>query len=253
MASPSSTRTSPPSAWTFLARVGRPEALDGGRSRWQPQLEAAGYQSRSESRVPCSCACSPSVESLSGRRATPSASPPRRATPPRSSSSPPGSRPQRPARRPRQARRGARAAPGARADPRHRGDVNFAANLPELVRCALALRRCGRCAAASWTASSRFTPLHEHALCAARAQLAEAAGEHAGPHTLRRGGGRWQAFGKVPEHAYALLGHGRCSSASRSAAKVPLATARSCSSSWATSPRSRETDALLAEDEAAAM
>jgi class 3 adenylate cyclase/tetratricopeptide (TPR) repeat protein len=49
-----------------------------------------------------------------------------------------------------------------------RGDINYAANLPELVRCALAL---GDAALAVQLVDGvqQRTPLHEHALCAARA------------------------------------------------------------------------------------
>ena len=55
------------------------------------------------------------------------------------------------------------------------------------------------------------TPLHDHALCACRAQLAEAAGTHAEAATLHaKASDRWHEFGDMPEHAYALLGHGRC-------------------------------------------
>ena len=54
-------------------------------------------------------------------------------------------------------------------------------------------------------------PLREHALCAARAQLAEHAGDHADAATLyAEAAARWQQFGNVREHAYALLGQGRC-------------------------------------------
>ena len=54
-------------------------------------------------------------------------------------------------------------------------------------------------------------PLDEHALCAARAQLAEHAGDHADAATLyAEAAARWQEFGNVPERAHALLGQGRC-------------------------------------------
>ena len=135
-----------------------------------------------------------------------------------------------------------------------RGDINFAANLPELVRCALALRDAGLAAQLANGVQPR-TPLHEHALCAARAQLAEAGGEHARAATLyAEAAGRWQEFGEVPECAYALLGHGRCLlSVGRSAAKVPLATARELFASLGYKPALAETEALLAQDEAAAV
>ncbi|MDX6408688.1 MAG: hypothetical protein QOE13_1759 [Gaiellaceae bacterium] len=135
-----------------------------------------------------------------------------------------------------------------------RGDINFAANLPELVRSALALRDPALAAQLADGVQPR-TPLHEHASCAARAQLAEAGGEHALAATLyAEAAGRWQEFGEVPECAYALLGHGRCLlSLGRSVAKVPLATARELFASLGYKPALAETEALLAQDEAAAV
>jgi class 3 adenylate cyclase len=54
-------------------------------------------------------------------------------------------------------------------------------------------------------------PLREHALCAARAQLAEAAADHADAAALyAEAAARWQQFGNIREYAYALLGQGRC-------------------------------------------
>ena len=91
-----------------------------------------------------------------------------------------------------------------------RGDINYAANLPELVRCALVL---GDAALAVRLVDGvqQATPLHAHALCAARAQLAEVGGEHAQAATLyAEAAERWQEFGDEPERAYALLGRGRC-------------------------------------------
>jgi hypothetical protein len=135
-----------------------------------------------------------------------------------------------------------------------RGDLTFAASLPELVRCGLAV---GDPALAARLADGVLprTPLHEHALCAARAQLAEAGGEHARAATLyAEAAGRWREFGEVSECAYALLGHGRCLfSVGRSAARVPLATARELFASLGYKPALAETDALLAQDEAAAV
>jgi len=52
-------------------------------------------------------------------------------------------------------------------------------------------------------------PLNEHALCAARAQLAETAGEQAEAAELyAKVAKRWRKFGNVPEQAHALLGPG---------------------------------------------
>jgi hypothetical protein len=99
------------------------------------------------------------------------------------------------------------------------------------------------------------TPLNDHASCAARAQLAEAAGDVAHAAALyAEAAGRWREFGDVPERAYALLGHGRCLlSVDRAAAKVPLATARELFASLGYKPALTEAEALLAQDEAAAV
>jgi hypothetical protein len=86
-----------------------------------------------------------------------------------------------------------------------------------------------------------LTPIHEHALCTDRAQLAEAAGERAQAATLyAEAAGRWPEFGQVPERADALLGQGRCLfSLGRPAAKVPLAEARELFTSLGLQARTR--------------
>jgi class 3 adenylate cyclase/tetratricopeptide (TPR) repeat protein len=54
-------------------------------------------------------------------------------------------------------------------------------------------------------------PLDEHAVCAARARLAEHRGELAEAVDLYADAERrWEEFGNVPERAHALLGRGRC-------------------------------------------
>jgi len=132
-------------------------------------------------------------------------------------------------------------------------DPNFVANLPEVLRCALALGDVGLAGRLADRVRPR-TPLADHASCAARAQLAEAAGELAHAATLyAEAAGRWQEFGDVAERAYALLGHGRCLlSVDRAAAKVPLATARELFASLGYKTALAETEALLAPDQAAA-
>ena len=145
----------------------------------------------------------------------------------------------RPARR-RPARAGARAARRARADAGRPRD--------SLLRQTARLRWCGpRSPPATPTLAKQLTegleprfPLDEHALCAARAQLAEHAGDHAGRQTSTpTQPQRWQEFGNVPERAYALLGQGRC----LLALGDPAAESRSprhgnCSVRWATGRRS---------------
>ena len=90
------------------------------------------------------------------------------------------------------------------------GARHSARELPSVLRvCARSRRRAARRAA--HRRHDRGTPLSEHALASTRAQLAEAAGEHAAAAQLyREAAERWLQFGNVPERAYALLGEGRC-------------------------------------------
>jgi hypothetical protein len=90
-------------------------------------------------------------------------------------------------------------------------------------------------------------PVREHALSAARAQLAEHAGNHADAATLyAEAAARWQQFGNVPEHALALLGQGRCLLAlADRAAEQPLRQAAELFSSMSYRPALAETNALL--------
>jgi class 3 adenylate cyclase len=135
-----------------------------------------------------------------------------------------------------------------------RGDANVAKNLPELTRCALAV---GDAALARRLLDGvePLTPIHEHALCAARAQLAEAAGDHARAAALfAEAAERWRGFGNVPERAYALLGQGRCLAAGgKEEADEPLRKARELFTSIGYKPALAETEALLGENEAAAV
>jgi tetratricopeptide (TPR) repeat protein len=97
-------------------------------------------------------------------------------------------------------------------------------------------------------------PLEEHALCAARAQLAEHAGGHAEAAALyAEAAARWQEFGNVPERAYALLGRGRCLLAlDEPGALEPLREARELFASMGYQPALAETDALLGQSAPAA-
>ena len=96
-------------------------------------------------------------------------------------------------------------------------------------------------------------PLREHALCAAHAQLAAHAGDHADAATLyAEAAGRWQQFGNVREHAYALLGQGRCLVALGDAASdQPLRDAADLFCSMDYRPALAETNALLEQTTAA--
>jgi tetratricopeptide repeat protein len=99
------------------------------------------------------------------------------------------------------------------------------------------------------------TPLVAHALCACRAQLAEAAGEYAeGVALYTEAAERWREFGNVPERAYALLGQGRClATLGKPEAEEPLREARELFASMGYKPALAETEALLGEGEAAAV
>ncbi|MBA3331520.1 MAG: hypothetical protein H0T39_11765 [Actinobacteria bacterium] len=96
-------------------------------------------------------------------------------------------------------------------------------------------------------------PLDAHALCAARAQLAEYAGEHAHAAALYdEAAARWQEFGNVPERAHSLLGQGRCLLAlGRPGAEQPLREAHELFAAMGYKPALAETEALLKQMAAA--
>ena len=91
-----------------------------------------------------------------------------------------------------------------------RGEQAYATDLAELVRRAIALGDSQLAARLIDGVEDRI-PLFAHALSACRAQLAEAAGDHAEAAAQYADAvERWRAFRRVPELAYALLGLGRC-------------------------------------------
>jgi tetratricopeptide (TPR) repeat protein len=137
--------------------------------------------------------------------------------------------------------------------PGTRGDPYYASLLPELVRTTLALGDT-ELAARLVAGVEPTMPLVEHALCACRGELAEAAGEQAEATALyAEAAERWQQFGNVPERAYALLGHGRCLLAlGQPAAELPLAQARELFQTMGYKPALEETEALLQQTTAAA-
>ncbi len=126
--------------------------------------------------------------------------------------------------------------------------------LPELVRCALSSSG-PELAARITDGFEPRTPLQEHALCVARAALAEAAGEQAEAVALyAEAAQRWQEFGSVPERAYALLGQGRCLLAlGEPEAEESLREARELFTALGYHPALEETEALLEQAEAAAL
>jgi hypothetical protein len=134
-----------------------------------------------------------------------------------------------------------------------RDDPTYARYLPELVRCALGLSDLALARRLLDGVEAR-TPLQGHALCAARAAIAEAAGD-LGEATSRyaEAAARWREFGNVPERASALLGQGRGLVAlGRHDAEEPLRDARELFRSMGYRPAFAECDALLGQASAAA-
>jgi class 3 adenylate cyclase len=138
-------------------------------------------------------------------------------------------------------------APGTRSDP------YYCASLPDLVRCALALRDSNLAAELAAGVEPR-TPLAQHALAAAHAALAEATGELARAALLYGDAADgWRRFGNVPERAYALLGQGRCCLLLGETDAAPvLREARQIFVRLGARPRVEQTDALLRQAAAAA-
>jgi hypothetical protein len=93
------------------------------------------------------------------------------------------------------------------------------------------------------------SPVDGHAFVSARAQLAEAGGDHNEAAALYADAAeRWHEFGNVPECAYACLGQGRCLVAlGDAAAEAPLAAAHDLFASMGYKPALAETEKLLAE------
>ena len=133
-----------------------------------------------------------------------------------------------------------------------RDEPYYTALLPGLVRSAIALKN-AKLAAKLVDGVKPRTPLHDHALCASRAQLAEAAGtlaEAAARHA--EASGRWRQFGDVSERAYALLGQGRCLVAlSRHEAEQPLREALQIFTALGYRPARAETEVLQQQSMAA--
>ena len=133
-------------------------------------------------------------------------------------------------------------------------EVYYAAALPALVRTALALGQLELAKLLVDGVEPR-TPLVEHALSASRAELVEAAGDHAEAVALyAEAAERWRTFGNVPERAYALLGQGRSLAAlGNLESKVPLSEARDLFASMGFTPAVAEVDGLLGSPSAAAL
>ncbi len=131
-----------------------------------------------------------------------------------------------------------------------RDDALYALLLPGLLRVTLA---CGnRTLAASLADGVQpKTPAHRHALRTSEAQLAEAAGRYSQAAALyAEAACRWQQFGNVPEHAYALQGQGRSLHALGSPeAELPLRQGRDLFAVLGYKPALAATETLLAPSE----
>jgi tetratricopeptide (TPR) repeat protein len=130
--------------------------------------------------------------------------------------------------------------------PHGRGIPLFYAFLPEAVRTAVAAgdRALAERLATSFEATY---PYEEHAVCAARAMVAEAQGETEGAAGLfAEAAKRWEGMGVVPERAFANLGEGRCLLAMGRSAQAyrPLRQAREVFAGLGAKPALAETDAL---------
>jgi class 3 adenylate cyclase len=122
----------------------------------------------------------------------------------------------------------------------------YGRTLPLNVRTALALDDAELARTLAGIVKRRY-PLQDHALHHAYAQVAEhdrdyknAAAGYAGAAD------RWKSFGNLPEHAYALLGQGRCLAALGEAeAEPPLVRARDLFAALAFAPAYREAAAHI--------
>ena len=91
-----------------------------------------------------------------------------------------------------------------------RGDAYYAAQLPKLVRCAVAIGDL-QLAAALMGAVKPLTPLQHLALTSGEAALSEAHGERVtAARRYAEAVNGWRTFGDAPELASALLGQARC-------------------------------------------
>ncbi|MFZ0323858.1 MAG: adenylate/guanylate cyclase domain-containing protein [Actinomycetes bacterium] len=129
----------------------------------------------------------------------------------------------------------------------------YPAWLPGMVRTALAIGRV-ELAEQLLTGVEPHHPYTQHALAAANAAIAEHRGDHqAAATSYADAAQRWEHFGVIPEHAYALLGQGRCLLAlGRGAEATPaLRQARTIFEQLQAAPALTETDTLI--DQATAL
>jgi class 3 adenylate cyclase/tetratricopeptide (TPR) repeat protein len=125
----------------------------------------------------------------------------------------------------------------------------LASALPEIVRTGISVGAPDLADRLRGRLIARF-PYAEHALVTVGAALAEARGDFGSAEAAYADAAvRWEGFGVVLEHGFALLGQGRCSlQLSRpSEASESLERAREIFARCGMTPALQETDALLAE------
>jgi tetratricopeptide (TPR) repeat protein len=133
------------------------------------------------------------------------------------------------------------------AHPDSRGNSNYPTILPGVVRTALGVGDPELAQRLSERVEVEYA-LQNNAVDAARAQIAEHAGNHAEAAGLyATAGQQWEELGAVPEQAHALLGQGRCLLALDDPdAERPLATAAALFREMGYLPALRETESLTA-------
>ncbi len=137
--------------------------------------------------------------------------------------------------------------------PGTRATYYYAPWLPTMVRTALAIERPDLVARLLAGVEPRH-PYTQHALVASNAAIAEHRGDlPTAATTYADAATRWGHFGVIPEHAYALLGQGRCLLAlGRGAEATPaLRQARTIFEQLQAAPALTETDTLI--DQATAL
>jgi len=125
--------------------------------------------------------------------------------------------------------------------------------LPDAVRALLAIGEVDRASALVLPQGRAPSVRHRHAIATAEAAIAEARGridEAATAYAACAAG--WLRYGSIPEHAFALLGRGRCLRAvDDPSADEPLARAREAFEGLGAVPFVAEADELLDQTEAA--
>jgi class 3 adenylate cyclase/tetratricopeptide (TPR) repeat protein len=130
-------------------------------------------------------------------------------------------------------------------NPDSRGNSNYPTVLPGIVRTALGVGDRELAQRLTERVEVEYA-LQNNAVVAARAQIAEHAGNHAEAAGLyATAGQQWEELGAVPEQAHALLGQGRCLLAlDDTDAERPLAKAAALFREMGYLPALRETESL---------